>query len=444
MRKRSQSSKFKSGLKTFFVTLVIGIGLGLLGSLALNLFDINLNHATLGVLMIVFGLSVILSLVIHVLIHELGHFIAGKIVGFDIYWFNIFGIMLYRKDDGFELTRYGNPFMLGYTLMTPKKDQAGKSDLIFYMLGGVISNLIFSALAFLISFMTSSNLLGFSLVIFAIIGLVFFVVNLLPHEGHDGSHVRKLLQSDDYVKELYKSLKCSEAIALSESFDDLHSFMALDSKLPLTSLTNYQALCLRANELSYQEEFQKALRIYQALYYRKDDLSPLQQMDIIYEYLYHLYLTFPQHKDIYRLKKEKLLQTYWDLDNALVIRVRTADAFYHRFDREAAEKLLKEGYARIAQSPSLLDRKLEYQHYDYLEKQLDTFDLDSIDLMPHDKLLLPEEEWQETQVDLGAMLYHESKDEEFIHSLQEESVVSTKLPKYSPKTIVHSIDDLTR
>ncbi len=157
--------------------------------------------------------TVVIGYLLNTIIYELGHLIFGKIAGYRLLEFNLFGLA-FKKQQGqlkFGLSAFEN--IGGKTTMVPKSEKAKP---ILYLFGGGILYVIVSAALF--AFALSSKDLGditWGIFIIIAIGMVIIVYNLLPlrmDSYTDGFIIRMLVTRKGSVKAYHDNLLQEEAL----------------------------------------------------------------------------------------------------------------------------------------------------------------------------------------------------------------------------------------
>ncbi len=115
-------------------------------------------------------LAVLLLYYISIIIHEGGHLVFGLMSGYKFSSFRIGSLMWVRQDGKIKLRRLKIAGTLGQCLMAPPEAKNGKIPVVLYNLGGVIANIIFTALLALLYFLTLR---------YVVVALVFLVGAML-------------------------------------------------------------------------------------------------------------------------------------------------------------------------------------------------------------------------------------------------------------------------
>ena len=152
---------------------------------------------------------VTVALIITITIHEIGHLIAGKVVGFKFYMLTVGPFKIQRKGDRLQagLNRHLN-IGGGLTIMLPETEQYQDSDMFWFILGGPLGNFFFTlvSLATVLTLAMNSSDLAGSLTAYivyttAFISLLLGVTALLPANSDlfesDGTQLLDLKRGGD-------------------------------------------------------------------------------------------------------------------------------------------------------------------------------------------------------------------------------------------------------
>lgn len=385
-QRKKEKFSIKKLLKELIFGSLVGLAVGLIISAVFISLQIDIKQMSFGHFMILFAVASVLSVPIHVILHELGHVFFGLIAGFKLRFITIFGLTWTKNEKGIATAKVWNPFALGQAGMTPK-DERPKWAYALYLLGGVLFNVLWGLVFIGISIFNENIYLRIFLIIIAIVGIVIGLFNLWPIDQSDGMHLKRLWQEDSYHHELQQTLEYLDAMLDATDFSDLKPWMEIDSQAPLTSLNNLNAIVLQATQAACQGDFTRAGRIYRAIFEKKQDLNKIQQIEIMQEYLFALLMSDPNHKHVYQIKKDPLMQNFWETRTPTNYRMRAADAFYMRFEREKASELLATGAPLIARLLIPFDQQIERRMYDLVEERIENDSLEDLKLLPREELM---------------------------------------------------------
>lgn len=386
MSQKPRKKKLSTYLKELAFGAVMGLIIGLAISFIFALIGLDIEGLPLYAVILVFLAAICLSLPIHVTLHELGHVTLARLTGFRFAFISLFGLTWVNKKSGVQLRKNPNPFALGQAAMIPPAN-AGRGSYAFYLMGGVLFNSLFGLLMIWTGQMLPNIYLQSLTVMLGVLGLLIGLMNLWPYDQSDGQHLFKLLRRPKYAEEMGANLQATAILIDANSFDDVKELMTVDPHAPMTHLHNLTAVSLQASQAACQNDFYEASKLYRGLYEQKDELYHIQQFEIMLEYLFALLLSDPNHKHVYQIKKDKLVQQFWQNKRPLNYRVRAADAFYMRFDSVEANKHLMSGRALIDQQITDFDQVVERQLFNLLEERIASDDLEDLKLIPHEELL---------------------------------------------------------
>ena len=201
--------KIKLPIKELIIAFILMFAGGAFGSYILA--DITFSHSYeygfIDYILILAGL--VLAVWFSIITHELGHLFYGRLTGYSFVSFRIGSLMLIKNKDGFRVKRFTLKGTGGQCLMTPQCSENKNIPYALFNLGGVLFNLFFTGVFFII-FVLFNNVpvLSQIVIIFALISLFSAILNGVPLsvEGidNDGANVRSL----------YKSKKARRAFAI--------------------------------------------------------------------------------------------------------------------------------------------------------------------------------------------------------------------------------------
>ena len=210
----------------FVLSLVIGAACGYF--IARYAADSGMSILTVLALTLV---SLYVAQFVQTLVHEAGHLVFGLLTGYGFCSFRIGSFILLRREGRLVFKRLSLAGTGGQCLLTPPEWADGKADsfpFVLYNLGGVLMNLIFSALCLLLAL----ALHGFPwavhvLRVFALLGVALALINGVPLRtglvDNDGRNVLSIRQSPDALRAFWVQLKINEANAQGIRLKDMPS-----------------------------------------------------------------------------------------------------------------------------------------------------------------------------------------------------------------------------
>lgn len=152
-------------------------------------------------------LYVFVMFMMQIVIHETGHFIFGKLTGYQFLSFRIFTMVILKVGQCYTIRRCRSPGSYGQCLLKPPDRK--NCPFVWLTLGGIIFNLITAIIAVIFIFgqfhIPFVHIMG--LIIFSFYGLSFAVINILPIKNwgitNDGLVFLDLLR-DPCARDCYK------------------------------------------------------------------------------------------------------------------------------------------------------------------------------------------------------------------------------------------------
>ncbi|MBO7196574.1 MAG: M50 family metallopeptidase [Clostridia bacterium] len=179
------------------ITLLLTVGLGaLMGFLLCSAMFSGFFNGT-DIILCFLGIAV--TLYISIIIHEAGHMIFGLMCGYSFSSFRVGSLMWVKQNGKIHLRRMSVAGTGGQCLMLPPEPKDGKFPVILYNLGGVIANIVLSAL-FAIGYALTLRyiVVAFVFLIATIISFIMALTNGIPlnvggiaNDGMNALHLSK-------------------------------------------------------------------------------------------------------------------------------------------------------------------------------------------------------------------------------------------------------------
>ena len=227
--KKNKKTQTASKL-TLIITFIICIGIGVLAGIMLpKYFDAVSESIGTPIALVILILYAIISFYAAIILHEGGHLIFGLLTGYRFSSFRIGSFMLVKTGGKLKFKLHSVAGTGGQCLLAPPDMKDGKIPYVLYNLGGVISNIFFSAVFALLAFLTKSNVYTLTLFIaLALINLALGVSNGIPIStasvDNDGKNALSLGKNPAALRALWIQLKINSETAegkrLSEMPDD--------------------------------------------------------------------------------------------------------------------------------------------------------------------------------------------------------------------------------
>lgn len=173
-------------------------------------------------------LGMYVMLYAQIVIHEAGHLVFGLLTGYRFSLFRIFSLTFLRDPDSgkIKVRRMQLAGTGGQCLLVPPEPVDGKIPFALYHLGGVLMNLIASAVFFVLYLLTRSiPMLSLFFLIGVIVGIAYAMMNGIPMRlgavDNDGYNLYAQTRSPHAVEAMRIQLLTAEAIARGKRLRDL-------------------------------------------------------------------------------------------------------------------------------------------------------------------------------------------------------------------------------
>lgn len=252
-RGKQEKNKKKGNLLSTIICMIIG---GIMGFMSIFFIDeYGLKFSSY----IIFFVAFFISFVLHIIIHELGHLQAGLMSGYKFSSFRIGSLTWISVDGKIKLKRYKIKGTGGQCLMIPPENSENNYPVIFYNLGGVLMNLITSAVMLVPAILLESA----ELVIFALVGVSSAVTNGIPMRmsgiANDGKNAIELSKDAEARKFFYIQLKSNALLMEGIRLKDMpNEWFEVPEGSNLNNLHICTTLYLQASRLIDKGEYEKA------------------------------------------------------------------------------------------------------------------------------------------------------------------------------------------
>lgn len=165
-----------------------------IGSTLEKIADINI-----GMILAIFAF-LLLAIFLHVILHEGGHLVCGLATGYKFVSFRILNLTFIRQNGKLRVKRFGIAGTGGQCLLTPPDRPLQDIPTVLYNLGGVLANLLTSAIAIVLLLATDDmpRLVDIFLIMFSVSGIFVALMNGIPMKmggiGNDADNMRLLLK----------------------------------------------------------------------------------------------------------------------------------------------------------------------------------------------------------------------------------------------------------
>ena len=316
---------------------------------------------------ILFFITGVIAFILHIIVHEAGHLVFGLLSGYKFVSFRVFDFKIIKDENGKLNFRYEKIAGTGgQCLMRASEYIEGKFKYKLYLLGGVIFNIVFSIVSWLI-FPSYYTLL------FALIGFTLAFLNLIPMGFNDGMtfyHASKdettrfvLYLQLEYV--YYQSIGKNLLIERPEIVEKINSLEITNTNYLTDSLE-----FIKLDGLEYFFEFDALYNESRKLYVERDNLLPVYKVELMALLVKLISLVNPEDELLEELMKDKTLLARLKQKNPQAKNILATYEYGVKLDDEKALGLIAEARKIKNKAPNLYVQNLEMKYCDYLENKI--------------------------------------------------------------------------
>ena len=188
---------------------------------------IHTSYESLGFLSFVFLIiGIFLAFYLSIIVHEGGHLIFGLLTGYGFSSFRIGSLMWIKQEGKIKFRRLTISGTGGQCLMIPPEESEGKIPVVLYNLGGVLMNVIWSAVLLLAYFLIPNVIiLSEMLIIGAVLSLIIALTNGIPLAPggmpNDGMNAYYLAGNDTSARSFCNQLRMNAELARGKRVSDM-------------------------------------------------------------------------------------------------------------------------------------------------------------------------------------------------------------------------------
>ena len=312
-------------------------------------------------------LAGVIAFVLQIIVHEAGHLVCGLISGYKFVSFRVFDFKIIKDENGKLNFRYEKIAGTGgQCLMRAPEYVEGKFKYKLYLLGGVIFNVLFSIVFWLI-------LPSYYTFLFALIGFTLAFLNLIPMGFNDGMtfyHASKdettrfvLYLQLEYV--YYQSIGKNLLIEQPEIVEKINSLEITNTNYLTDSLE-----FIKLDGLEYFFEFNTLYNEARKLYVERDDLLPVYKVELMALLVKLISLVNPEDELLEEIMKDKTLLARLKQKNPQTKNILATYEYGVNLDDEKALGLIAEARKLKNKAPNLYVQNLEMKYCDYLEEKI--------------------------------------------------------------------------
>ena len=139
------------------VTTIIGLTVGIGCAEVVDLFG-GFGATSVYIALLEIAVGLLLGFFLSIAAHEAGHLVFGLMTGYGFVSYRVGSLTIVRSDGKLKIRRMKLAGTGGQCLMSPPEMKDGKYPFVLYQLGGVIFNLVFSAVFITVAFAVSGYL----------------------------------------------------------------------------------------------------------------------------------------------------------------------------------------------------------------------------------------------------------------------------------------------
>ncbi|MCM0650297.1 hypothetical protein NBE98_18190 [Clostridium swellfunianum] len=225
-----KKGKVLSTFLLFIIGGIFGASIGILSnSLIIKFMNVEGNSSKSLELFSFLGSVIIfvLGYLTHIIIHEAGHLVFGLMTGYSFVSFRIGSFTMIKESGKIKFKRFNIPGTAGQCLMMPPNFREGKYPFVIYNYGGVIMNLVVSALEILLVVLLESIAfpLNAILVLTAAGGLFAALTNGIPMKvggvPNDAYNIFSMLRDEQAKRGFYVQLKVNGLMSLGTRIKEI-------------------------------------------------------------------------------------------------------------------------------------------------------------------------------------------------------------------------------
>ena len=312
-------------------------------------------------------LAGVIAFVLQIIVHEAGHLVCGLISGYKFVSFRVFDFKIIKDENGKLNFRYEKIAGTGgQCLMRASEYVEGKFKFKLYLLGGVIFNVLFSIVFWII-------LPSYYTLLFALIGFTLAFLNLIPMGFNDGMtfyHASKdettrfvLYLQLEYV--YYQSIGKNLLIERPEIVEKINSLEITNTNYLTDSLE-----FIKLDGLEYFFEFNTLYNEARKLYVERDDLLSVYKVELMALLVKLISLVNPEDELLEEIMKDKTLLARLKQKNPQTKNILATYEYGVNLDDEKALGLIAEARKFKNKAPNLYVQNLEMKYCDYLEEKI--------------------------------------------------------------------------
>ena len=281
----------------------------------------------------------VIAFILQVIVHEAGHLVFGLLSGYKFISFRVFDFKIIKDENGKLKIRYERLAGTGgQCLMRAPEYVEGKFKYRLYLLGGVIFNIVFSIVSWLI-------LPSYYTLLFALIGFALAFLNLIPMGFNDGMTYYHASKDETTRFILYLQLEYIYYQSIGKNL--LIEQPTIVEKINSLEITNTNYLTdalefIKLDGLEYFFEFDALYNEARKLYIGRDDLLPVYKVELMALLVKLISLVNPEDELLEELMNDKSLKVRLKQKNPQTKNILATYEYGVKLDDEKALALIAE------------------------------------------------------------------------------------------------------
>ena len=282
------------------------------------------------------------------IIHEGGHLVAGLMTGYGFGSFRIGSLMFVKESGKIKVKKHSVVGTGGQCLMIPPKMVDGKFPVIFYNLGGVLMNLIFTAIPVILAILFVNKPIIYAFcVLMALAGFISAATNGIPLRlgivNNDGSNARELYKNEEAMRVFHNQFMTMAALSDGKPLSEMpEEWFFMPSEAGFKNSITVSGAVFRENWLMDCGKYDEALELIDLLLTSESALIGLHKCLLTCDKILLLLLRGETEK-IGSLASSGEMQAFFKQmkGNISVVRVQYAMAKLLDGDEKRAAELLE-------------------------------------------------------------------------------------------------------
>lgn len=293
---------------------------------------------------------------IHIIVHESGHLIFGMLTGYKFNSFRIGNRILIKSEQGLKWKKIHIRGTGGQCLMDPPDLRDAKMPYILYNLGGVIMNLLVSAVSFGIGLLIwNRHPYGAGcLMEIALLGMVYVLLNGIPAViggmPNDGYNIWTMRRSPEALHDFGIQMKINQEVSKGRRLKELPAqWFRLPSDQAMQNPLSATIAVYASNRLMNEHRFEEAGKLMDKLLWSESGMIELHRRLMICDRILCELLEDPNEQILDALldQKQKKFMKAYGKELLPVIRTQYGLALLREQDTQKG-KMLREQFEKRA------------------------------------------------------------------------------------------------